>query len=330
MALERGFVLAALILMSLTAATAAQQADALPAPESFRDSDASTFVGRWAVTAETLILDRSASGGQRLLTDPIPNAELFNASDLRFPMAAGPRLSLRRQGVLDGELEVVYFGIDGFQSTASFPNSALPSTVAGLSIDDAIVTPVDSALFQYDSRLYNFELNYRKQVRERLTLLAGFRWVELEDRYVATGIEDANMSLFTDAVRGHNHLYGFQIGCDAKLRAPEKLFQIDALAKAGVYGNAVGLTNDYADTVRSYSASSSSGHVAFVGELGLMASYRLSDHLSARVGYQLLWLDGVAVGPEQISSTDFLSGSAAFKPGTAFYHGANVGLEFQW
>ena len=131
-------------------------------------------------------------------------------------------------------------------------------------------------------------------------------------------------------MRGHNHLYGFQIGCDAKLRAPEKLFQIDALAKAGVYGNAVGLTNDYADTVRSYSASSSSGHVAFVGELGLMASYRLSDHLSARVGYQLLWLDGVAVGPEQISSTDFLSGSAAFKPGTAFYHGANVGLEFQW
>ncbi len=82
-------------------------------------------------------------------------------------------------------------------------------------------------------------------------------------------------------MRGHNHLYGFQIGCDAKLRAPEKLFQIDALAKAGVYGNAAGLTNDYADTVRSYSASASSGHVAF-------------------------------------------------KPGTAFYHGANVGLEFQW
>jgi hypothetical protein len=330
MALQRGLAFAALMLVSLTATAVAQSTDALPALESSGGSDGSTVVGRWAVTVDTLILDRSVSGSQRLLTDPIPGTELFNASDLRFPTSAGPRISLQRQGVLDGELELVYFGIDGFSSTASFPNSALPSGVAGLSIDDAIVTPVDSAFFQYESRLYNFELNYRKQVRERLTLLAGFRWVELEDRYIAAGIEDANKGLFTDTVRGHNHLYGFQIGCDAKLWAPEKPFQINALAKAGIYGNAAGLNNDYADTVHAYSASSSSGHVAFVGELGLMASYRFSERLAARAGYQLLWLDGVAVGPEQISGTDFISGSSALKPGTAFFHGANVGLELRW
>jgi hypothetical protein len=330
MALERRFVFAALMLVSLTAAAVAQQSDALPTPGTFGDSGDSTFVGRWAVTADTLVLQRSASGSQSLLTDPIPGTELFNASDLRFPMAAGPRLSLRRQGIWDGELEAVYFGIDGFRSTASFPNSALPSTVAGLSIDSAIATPVDSALFQFDSRLYSFELNYRKQLRERLTVLAGFRWVELEDRYIATGIEDAYKDLFTDTVRSHNHLYGFQIGCDAKLRAPEKLLQIDALAKVGIYGNAAGLTSDYADTVHAYSASSSGGHVAFVGELGLTASYRLSDHLAARLGYQLFWLDGVAVAPEQISAAEFISGAASVKAGAAFFHGANVGLEFQW
>jgi hypothetical protein len=343
--LEHRLLFVAALVAGFAAIAFAEEAEIAPtpesclaAPESFTGLSESCVMPNcctdgcgWTVTADAIFLQRTSSGSQHLLTDPIPDTEMFNSSALHFSTAAGPRLSLRRQGVLDGELEAVYFGIDGFSASADFPNSALPSGVAGLTIDDAIVMPVYSVQFQYGSRLYNTELNYRRPVNERLTLLSGFRWVELEDRYQATGTENVFMGPFASTVSGQNDLYGFQMGGDLQLLDPGRRLQINAGGKAGIYGNNARASNTYVDTIRDFSASASAGRVAFVGEIGLTASYRLTDHLAARAGYQLLWIDGVTVGANQIASTDFVTGSATVNAAqTVFYHGATAGLELSW
>ena len=345
MAFEHRLLFVVPLFACFTAISFAEQNEITPTPESCLASPEScaglpescvtpnccTHSCGWTATADAILLQRTSSGSQHLLTDPIPDTELFNSSALRFSTAAGPRLSLRRQGVLDGELEAVYFGIDSFSASTDFPNSALPSGVAGLTIDDAVVIPVYSVQFQYGSRLYNTEFNYRKPVNERLTLLAGFRWVELEDRYQATGTENVFLGPFASNVSGQNDLYGFQLGGDLQLFNPGRRLQIDACGKAGIYGNNARTTNRYVDTVRDFSASASAGQTAFVGEIGLTASYRLTDHLAARAGYQLLWIDGVTVGADQIASTDFVTSSATVNAAhTVFYHGATVGLELSW
>jgi hypothetical protein len=80
-----------------------------------------------------------------------------------------------------------------------------------------------------------------------------------------------------------------------------------------------------------YAAAASDNHAAFVGELGFTAVYQLSPHWSLRAGYQMLWLEGVAVAAEQVPAIDLLAGLAAVDTtGSPFYHGANVGLEFVW
>ncbi len=68
---------------------------------------------------------------------------------------------------------------------------------------------------------------------------------------------------------------------------------------------------------------------AFVTDMRLEGRYHLTDRAALTLGYQLMWVDGVALAPEQLDfTTDQYSGSALNADGTVFYHGAYFGLLF--
>ena len=73
---------------------------------------------------------------------------------------------------------------------------------------------------------------------------------------------------------------------------------------------------------------------AFVGELGLTASYDIRCNLSLRAGYQLLFLDGVALAADQVPNTGDLIGNNntpvnVHTGNSLFFHGLHVGLEYR-
>ena len=49
---------------------------------------------------------------------------------------------------------------------------------------------------------------------------------------------------------------------------------------------------------------------AFMGEAGAVATYDVTCHLSFRASCQAMWIEGVALAPEQIGATDFTDGIA--------------------
>ncbi|MEO8271436.1 MAG: hypothetical protein ABI557_17065, partial [Aureliella sp.] len=67
---------------------------------------------------------------------------------------------------------------------------------------------------------------------------------------------------------------------------------------------------------------------AFVAEIGTNGAYCLTDHLSLRGGYRLLWVDGVALVSDQLASSNFYTGNGFNGSGNVFYHGATAGLEY--
>ena len=71
--------------------------------------------------------------------------------------------------------------------------------------------------------------------------------------------------------------------------------------------------------------SASTNHTAFIGELGLQARYQVTQGLALRAGYELLWLDGVAIAPAQYTNIQGIDSNA-----TVFYHGATVGMEYSF
>jgi hypothetical protein len=265
------------------------------------------------------------------LSDPVAGT-LFNSSDPSFSCEAGPQISIMRNGC-DWDLEFKYFGIDGWDADANFPNSALPNGVAILALDKAIPLPVTAVSFAETSRLYSSELNLRRTIRPWLTLLAGLRWVELEDGYAARGTEAVLSTPFAETIRAHNHLIGAQSGVDALLWKDSEYFQIRGFAKSGLFYNDASQDATFSNPagLGTFSASAGGGHASYLCEMGIIASQQLTKNAVLRGGYELLYLDGLALAPRQIPNTDLAAGTASLDAGGGLlFHGINLSLEVTW
>jgi hypothetical protein len=111
-------------------------------------------------------------------------------------------------------------------------------------------------------------------------------------------------------------------------------FGWEATAKAGIFGNTSQETQsviDYLD-IALRNASSSGGGVAFVGEINLSAIYRLTDVWNLKAGYNVMYIGGLALAPDQLDFNFALSpsGNQLHNSGGMFLQGVNVGLEARW
>jgi len=71
--------------------------------------------------------------------------------------------------------------------------------------------------------------------------------------------------------------------------------------------------------------------VGFIGDMNYSAVRRLNRNWSLRAGYNLIWISGVALAPNQFDFTNTTtSGTTLADTGNVFLHGANLGLEAQW
>ena len=102
------------------------------------------------------------------------------------------------------------------------------------------------------------------------------------------------------------------------------MVHVDGFIKAGLYGNHISQSS-VGVNFGPDSLSQSTGHAALVAELGFTANVQLTDRLFAYGGYQLMWLEGVAIAPEQTPWAGAINAG-----GSPFYHGAMVGLGMNW
>ncbi|MGA2061134.1 MAG: BBP7 family outer membrane beta-barrel protein [Thermoguttaceae bacterium] len=291
---------------------------------------------RWTASADFIILDRVGSVDRTLIeevpppTFAAPSTELLNANDLHQGFHGGPRLDLIRHGDCCYDLELLYFQIDGWSSTKSFSGDTgtLFFTAPGPLVS---TNPPDEPMqFEYSSKLYNAEFNVRWNPYCRVTLLAGFRWLELREDLdggnVYEGVTPPILYSFWDT-NTNNNLYGFQIGADG-LIFDRGCFSIDGLVKAGIFGNHAEQST-IAAGLGPFTASTN--HTAFLGEVGLQCKYQATCHLTLRAGYEAIWLQGVALAPGQIDETNIVSGDVGINSNSGvFYHGATAGLEYSF
>jgi hypothetical protein len=225
----------------------------------------------------------------------------------------------RGQGV-----EMRYLGASNFSDVQSiegenfsFPGS---TTAFGGSIDVG-----------YSSELQSLEL-LRYLEHEELKFSCGFRLVSLKEllSYRYTGPQYYPTSRDYLFHKADNTLYGFQIGLDRPLWRKNSRFSIDGLAKSGIYLNDLEVVSQQ-DRRR---AQNSDCRAAFVGEVGLTAVYTLRDGLFLRLGYQMVYIDGVCLAADQSVKTSNLGASgpaiASIDQNSLFYHGLNAGVEYRF
>ena len=288
----------------------------------------------WTFRADGVLIQRSTTRSQTLFRSGFGATapELLNSkTGLNFPVEASPQVSAIRHGPNGWDIEVGYLQIDGWDA------NAFPPGLSFMVTDDGPANfGVIDASARYISALYMGEINVRREWLDGLTLLAGFRMGELDERYQAVGTGQRSGSVtFTSSTV--NHLYGFQLGADLKVFENGPL-RVNGLCKAGAYQNFINRSSSQVDTgsgaLPYEPISAAHTQTTFMGEVGIVVSYQFTKRLAARFVYQAAWLEGVALAPEQIpNNIDFDAGTGTGTvdgAGGLFYQGGGVGFELKF
>ena len=285
---------------------------------------------QWYFNGDIIFLWRdNRSNVQSIVNSIAPATSVFNTRNVDFDTGIGPSFRIGHMNDECTGLEVQYFSALDFSGEADVIS---PGNLAGAG--QFLQLPgwdnVDEMHADYTSELHNVEINHQS-TWGRLSLLAGFRYLRLTDDL---GIRAITFGTGSDDYRVHseNNLFGAQLG--GRYRACYNTFFWEFTGKAGVFGNDANqsqfLTAGGSSVVlRNFTGAG--GTTSFVGDMNISAGFQLTDIWSFRCGYNLLWIDQVALAADNL---DFnlvpTAGTGIDKRGDVFLHGINIGLEGRW
>jgi Putative beta barrel porin-7 (BBP7) len=257
-------------------------------------------------------------------------APVLSTGDFDFDWRVGPSFVLGYRPTKMDAWELSYFGLmhwnDG-HALSGAGDLSLPGDIGGI----APFTAANTLDADYTSTINNAEINYFwHEGCESLMWMAGFRYFNLNEKfdYTTTGTDTGIYDVGSD-----NNLYGGQLG--VRLRECCTHFECDLTAKAGAFGNST--------QVHQFLSGSSSGAIAvtdstvdksnwaFVGDLGANASYYICRNWCVMAGCNVIWVDGVALAPDQLDFTNTATSRTSIdQGGNLFMYGSHVGLGCRW
>ncbi len=331
---------------------------------------------QWTVSMGTIILGRTG-GVNRTLVERVPGTqpfyrtfidtgpEAFSSRQFQQGLSAGPKIALTYHGESGYGAELYYFSI--FNQSAS--NATGPDTPADWLVMKAPGVfwqtqdfPYQAMVWRNVTNLYSAEANGRLALSSRVTVLAGFRWLQLNDSLQGTlspadrtapiwkqscSVSNCTLTDVAQAPPGgpagtyppfwntstRNNLYGFQIGVDGTIVEYGR-FSIGGQIKVGLFDNNARQSTEVSLEKVVYPTSATADHPAFVSDAGLQLKYRVGNGLALQAGYEALWLAGVALAPGQIQEILTTGASApvharGVKAGSnVFFHGLTAGVSY--
>lgn len=330
---------------------------------------------QWTVSEEALIFDRVGTA-KWVLVERVPGSTPFirvpttgsnpvlNSTDLDQGFAPGLRLGLDYHVDHNYNLSLSFFYIGTWDSVKSVgpdnPLNWLEMKAPGVFFQTQDFA-YQSMAWDYSTQLYNAELNMQKKVSDRVRVIAGFRWLQLRenlqgnilpaDTFQPTWKNNPLNTLFDVAqitsgtsapayppfwnTSTINNLCGFQIGVDGKI-FEYRHFSINGLIKGGPYLNHASEITGVSLAKTVYESGASANRAAFVGEGGLRCEYQVTRAITLKLGYEVLWLSGVATAPGQIRQTYIFYSPTSVQThdvssnSNVLFHGVTAGLEFKF
>lgn len=324
---------------------------------------------RWLdVSVEGVMLKRSEVSDYVPFTslgfDLAGNPDIvLSSNSLELDYEPGVRITGAHQVSAGSNLEITYMGMTHWASSASFFNDTTrlwspfsnfgtdPSGIPFIGYDD--VDRADAHMITLQTNLNTIELLYRRRMmgpscRLQGSWTAGFRYLQLSETFRFNTVAPANtdpvdfeLPYMNYLVQARNHLYGFQAGGDVWMCLLPG-FHVGAEAKGGIYANAAEQdTTILASSIDPPQLERDAETAeALVGELNVMATYRINQNFTLRAGYMVLYADNLALGTENFNSAPpTLFNPTATAPqrivtidtnGNAIWHGGTIGAEYMW
>jgi hypothetical protein len=291
---------------------------------------------RWTAQVDALFLWQTNIPSRVLYIDKDSTLPVLNANEAMPAVSVAPRYALIYHRDACRALEINYFQVQSFAGAAAVGEGGTyePYNLPGGIFDDILAAQVNTT-----AGIKSLEFNLRKSDGGIVNWIAGFRWVEWNQRMSITDVNEATspgaLGIDTYQIDTGNNLYGAQFGADMMIWNASRAIKVNGVAKGGIFYNhqayqttTLGGDQNVFDTA---SLTATDDAPSFVGEVGVNAEYALTNWLSWRAGYTLFWLAGVATPANQLSVSQFdVSQTGINSYSSVLLHGVTTGLEARW
>jgi hypothetical protein len=304
-------------------------------------------------TAEALLLQRdNETNATPLVINGDTLQSAITTNDLKFPAAPGVRIGYGQHGPEGIGWELGYAGVYGMFADATASGNGnldiagdLVNAVTSLRSASIARAAYTSVLNMAEANLLLTEVAVHRPRQSAYVMesypchawldwIAGFRWAGLDEQssilLAAEGVE----SVGRYGVRTSSNLFGGQLGVRGRMQW--RRWGFEGGVKAAVASANVSQSQDpIVDTVINqgyrpgWSAQDST--VGGIFDMNLSLLYRFNDAWRLRLGYNSIWLTGVALAPSQFDfAADPTPGTGIVGCQTLWLNGMNLGLETRW
>jgi len=232
------------------------------------------------------------------------------------------------------QIQFGYEGIEEWNAALLFPEDTVGVDTDGMAGDEYEYDAIRS--LHYRSSMHSAELNFYRRAVQTFRPFWGIRYVRFNDEITDTTNQEApfpppvNMpDPVVDAVTIEdsidfidikNNLVGFQLGLREDLWHLNRRVTVQGFVNAGVYYNRIQFADGSYDTTTTFlpddgmtadaneaqTLTSSTGEVsssepsdvAYLAEASITAICRLNKCVALRGGYQVFWVDGLALAED--------------------------------
>jgi hypothetical protein len=330
---------------------------------------------RCTLSAEAIIFDR-VDTTKYTLVERVPGTTYFfnipttpgesalNSSNLKQGFAPGFRLGAAYHVNSNHDLLLSFFQIGDWNTTRSIgpdnPLDWLVMRAPGGFFQTQDFT-YQSMAWDYSTKLYNLEFNMQKKLSNGISMITGFRWLQLHENLQGTipppdkiqptwksypKADLAYVAWFENqpgtAASAYppfwntsttNNLYGLQIGVAGNVFKHCHI-SLNGLIKIGWYLNRTSESTGVSIAKVMYNSGALANRLAFTSELGLQCKYQIINSIALKLGYEALWVAGVALAPGQIqetySSLTAVNALGVSSNSNVLFHGGSAGLELSF
>ncbi len=219
------------------------------------------------------------------------------------------------------DLQGIFFHASGFQGKTVTPAASQLLTTPPINFATMDVTDF------FNSSMASGELNLRREWSPWFTVIGGVRYFDLQEQLFHK-ICDTGM---TERIRVSNNAYGFQSGAEAVFFRSCRM-EFGGWAKYAILNNFVKqqtVTTLIPGVLPSFADSGS--QVAFLGDVSLFTTFRVTCWLSVRGGYQSMWFNGAATAAPQMLTSNVVTGAGPVAADSnLFFHGGFANFEINW
>lgn len=277
----------------------------------------------WYISVAALALQRSTPSNDTIVSSNPTGTQFMGGGAFDFGWSAGVDATIGARIFGNDSLEArfMYSKMDADYSFVS------PGSFIGVGFTGPGGITFNS---EYETELTNWEVNWRHHFNERLSVLGGFRSITIDDT-MSTVLSSAGASSIYDAA---NDMLGAQVGAQFSFFEQSNPFQLDVVGKVGIFSNksSAGTQEFFNNNFIFGYQSGSVRETNYAAELGVSAGYEIFKNFSVTGGYQLLWVNDVALASNAAGGSlvnPALLTTNVYRDDILF-HGFNLGLKMSF